>query len=417
MKKNKLLYSLLLLTIVLLVTALILKKKGIIGGKKPLEVTLSAAERNSITELVTATGKIQPVTEVSISSEVSGEVVQLFVEEGETVEKGKLLMSVRPDSYLAMVEQTQANSDNAVANYENAKARKKQVESQLSNAKVIFERNRKLFDKKIISKLELEASSTNYNSLLAEDEAANQSVIAAQYLVKGSKASIVEARDNLGKTSIFSPISGVVSVLNVKAGEKVVGTLQMNGTEIMRIVDLNAIEVRVDVNENDVIRVEKGDTATIEVDAYISRKFKGVVTHIAHSSNTSSSSSMQSTNFRVQILILKDSYQDLIGENSIPFRPGMSATVDIATVKKNDVLTIPLQAVTIRKVEDKDQEVVFISSEGKAVMKAVKTGIQDNTNIEIIEGLSENEVIILGPYSAISSELKDGTPIKDSGQK
>lgn len=412
MNNNKILYSLILITTVLVITALILKNKGIIGGEKAIEVTTSQSKITNITEIVTATGRINPVTEVKITSEVSGEVIQLFVEEGQAVEKGKLLARVRPDSYIALVEQTEANRDNAFANLENAKARKRQVESQLHNAQIIYERNKGLYDKKILSKLELETSETNYKSLLAEMESADQAILAAQHLAKGAKATIIEARDNLSKTNIFSPIAGVISILNIKEGEKVVGTLQMAGTEIMRVVDFDAMEVRVDVNENDVIRVKKGDTATIEIDAYLNRKFKGVVTHIAHSSNTSSSSTMQSTNFRVQILILKDSYEDLIKDNGTPFRPGMSATVDIATLRKNNILTIPLQAVTIRRIEDKDQEVVFVVDGNKAKMKVIKTGIQDNTNIEVLEGLNEKEEIIIGPYSAISNDLEDGKSIK-----
>lgn len=412
MKNNKLLIILLIVTVSLIVTAVVLKNKGIIGGDKPVEVTLSEIKRGDITEIVTATGRINPVTEVKITSEVSGEVIKVYVEEGQSVEKGQLLARVRPDSYAAMVEQTEANKENAYANLENLKARKKQVEAQLKNAKAIYNRNLGLYDKKIISKLELETSETNFQSLVAELDAAEKAILAAEYLAKGAKATIIEARDNLSKTNIFSPISGVISILNIKEGEKVVGTLQMAGTEIMRVVDFDAMEVRVDVNENDVVRVNKGDTASIEIDAYLNRKFKGVVTHIAHSSNTSATSTMQSTNFRVQILILKESYEDLLSENNTPFRPGMSATVDIATLKKKDILTAPLQAITIRKVGNEDSEVVFIAEGNKVKMKPVKTGIQDNQFIEILEGLSENDIIISGPYSAVSTDLEDGKVIK-----
>lgn len=412
MKNNKLLIILLIVTVSLIVTAVVLKNKGIIGGDKPVEVTLSEIKRGNITEIVTATGRINPVTEVKITSEVSGEVIKVYVEEGQSVEKGQLLARVRPDSYAAMVEQTEANKENAYANLENLKARKKQVEAQLKNAKAIYNRNLGLYDKKIISKLELETSETNFQSLVAELDAAEKAILAAEYLAKGAKATIIEARDNLSKTNIFSPISGVISILNIKEGEKVVGTLQMAGTEIMRVVDFDAMEVRVDVNENDVVRVNKGDTASIEIDAYLNRKFKGVVTHIAHSSNTSATSTMQSTNFRVQILILKESYEDLLSENNTPFRPGMSATVDIATLKKKNILTAPLQAITIRKVGNEDSEVVFIAEGNKVKMKPVKTGIQDNQFIEILEGLSENDIIISGPYNAVSTDLEDGKAIK-----
>jgi HlyD family secretion protein len=317
----------------------------------------------------------------------------------------------------------------------NAKARVAQVEAQFINAKATFERNQSLWEQKAISASEFDAAKSAFEVARAEVTAAEQSVKAAEYSVKSSEASVKEASENLYKTSIYAPVDGTISKLNVEKGERVAGASQFSsGTEILRIANLSVMEVIVSVNENDIVRVSLNDTAMVEVDSYLNRKFKGVVTEIATSASITGLSADQVTNFDVKIRLLPDSYKDLESKSSAPFRPGMSATVDIQTTVANNVLTIPIQSVTTRQdtTEKKEvarreennnqdeikpksnqpiQEIVFVLEDGKAKVRNVKTGIQDNTSIEIIEGLKEGEKVISGPYRAISRTLKDGEDV------
>ena len=265
----------------------------------------------------------------------------------------------------------------------------------------------------------------------ADLKAAGESVNSAKFSVKSAEASLKEAKENLQKTSIYAPISGTVSRLNVEKGERVVGTVQMAGTELLRIANLNVMEVKVDVNENDIVSVSLKDTAIIEIDAYLKEKFKGIVTEIANSANVLGVSTDQVTNFEVKIRILSSSYSHLIEVNKpYPFRPGMSATVEIQTKYKADVLTVPIQAVTTRidsvnndtidvdKKKDEDvKEIVFVYSEGKVIQQEVKTGIQDDSYIEILEGLKEDDEVVTAPYSAISRRLKDGKKVEKVDKK
>lgn len=414
-----------------------------------LKVRTEMSAIRSITETVSANGKIQPEVEVKISADVSGEIVELMVKEGDHVEKGTLLVKIRPDIYQSNLQRMEASLNTSKANLSNAKARLEQVKAQFSNAESSFKRNKKLFDQGAISAADFDAAKASYESALSDVKAAEENVNASMFTVKSSEASLKEASDNLAKTEIFSPVNGTISQLNVELGERVVGTSQMAGTEIMRIANLNEMEVSVDVNENDIVRVSLKDTAVIEVDAYIDRKFKGVVTEIANSANIEGISADQVTNFTVKIRILQESYADLLDSNNLfasPFRPGMSATVDIQTQHSGNIVTVPIQAVTTRvdtveatlenkkadpesadetfEVKDtrkktntsqKDQlepqEVLFVFEEGVAKMIPIKTGIQDANYIEIKSGLKEGIEVITGPYLAVSRVLKEGMEV------
>ncbi|HET6243191.1 MAG: efflux RND transporter periplasmic adaptor subunit [Bacteroidetes bacterium] len=394
-------------------------------------VVMELSERKIIIETVSANGKVQPEVEVKISPDVSGEIVQLLIKEGQEVKQGTLLAKINPDIYLSMRERMVAALNTTKANLANSKARLSQANAQFLNSEAIFKRNQSLFKDGAISESEFDAAKSAYEVARAEVESADQSIIAAQYNVKSAEASVKEASDNLLKTTIFAPVDGTVSMLNVEQGERVVGTLQMAGTEMMRIANLKEMEVKVDVNENDIVRIMVGDTSIIEVDAYKDRKFKGIVTQIANSAKTFGLSADQVTNFEVRIRILRSSYSDLILEDKphlSPFRPGMSATVEIQTKTEYDVISVPIQAVTTRedtaatslektkagnsaKVDPVMQECVFVMENDKAVMKKVKIGIQDNKFIQIVSGINAGEQIITGPYSLVSKTLKEGDPV------
>jgi HlyD family secretion protein len=430
--------------VLLIVLAVALKN---CSGDKSLKVTTEKAEKKSIVESVSANGKIQPEVELKISSDVSGEIVELFVKEGDQVKKGDLLCRINPLIYESNLNRMAATLSETKANLSNAKARLEQVKASYANAEASFKRNKTLFDSGAISQADFDIAKSTYEGAKADVKAAEETVNAADFNVKSTEASLKEANDNLAKTSIYSPVDGTVSRLNKEKGERVVGTAQMEGTEIMRLANLNEMEVSVEVNENDIVRVHNGDTTEIEVDAYRDRKFTGIVTEIANSANTTGVTAEQVTNFVVKIRILQDSYKDLFNSTrtNAPFRPGMSATVDIQTKKVSNVVAVPIQAVTTRSdsteykarevkkqpegdgvvarddkektAEDlkeliKVEEVVFLYADGKAKLVKVKTGIQDNNYIEIQQGLKLGDEVISGPYSAVSKQLKDGMEVK-----
>jgi len=431
----------------LVVILFIAKVSGLFGKEFALEVAIEKVQKRNITEMITANGKIKPETEVKISSDVSGEIVELYVKEGDAVKSGDILLKIRPDIYKSNLDRMNAILNGSRADLANAQARLKQVQAKFVQAEAEYNRNKKLFDSKTISQSEFEISSANYQSSKAEVDASQQTVQSALFMVQSSEASLKEADDNLKKTTIYAPVSGTISMLNVEKGERVVGTIQMTGTELLRIADLNKMEALVDVNENDILRIHLGDTAMIEVDAYPDRKFKGIVTEVANSSKNSNSavSVDQVTDFEVRIKILPSSYQDLMTQNSVnyyPFRPGMSTTVDIQTRTVKGVLSVPVQSVTTRtdsslaalnykrKSEQKDEKnikniqddsphiVVFvIDKDDKALMIDVKTGIQDNDYIEILTGLVGNENVVSAPYSAISKKLNNGTKVKKTDKE
>ena len=450
-KKNKVLRYLIISVIALIVLAIIGKKAGWIGQEEKKQVTAQKVSKRSIIETVSASGKIQPEVEVKISPDVSGEIVELTVKEGDHVKKGQLLAKILPDIYQSNVDRMVATLNSSKAGYEGAKSRLEQAESQFEREKLNYDRNKKLYDEKLISSSDFETVKSSYNVAKAEVDAAKQNVDASDYNVRSTGASLKEAQDNLKKTTIFAPVDGTISKLNVEKGERVVGTSQMAGTEMMSLANLNEMEVSVDVNENDIVRVNVGDTSTIEVDAYLGKKFKGIVTEVSNSATTSSAlSTDQVTNFKVKVRILRESYAD-ISDPEHPgksvFNPGMSATVDIMTKKVNDVLSVPIQAVTTRDTslknqsgmktknpdeleegidevhvvdekakekekEEKKTECVFVIENGKTKLAPVKVGIQDNNYIEIKEGLKAGEEVVTAPYNLISKILKEGDPVQ-----
>lgn len=438
---NKIIKYGLIAVAALIILLIVGRQSGWIGSEAQARVTVEEVEKRTIVEIVSASGKIQPVIEVKISPDVSGEIVELNVEEGEFVKKGDLLVRINPDLYESALDRIEASLNTTKANLANSKARQAQAEAQFINAKANYERNKSLFEQDAISQSEYDAAESQYLVAKAETEAAKQSVIAAEYQVRSSEASLREARESLSKTNIFAPMDGTISRLDAEIGERVVGTSQFAGTEIMRIANLSEMEVLIEVNENDIIRVNLGDTAIVEIDAYLDQEFKGVVSAIANSADVQGQGVDQVTNFEVKILIIPESYKHLtktISEHLSPFRPGMSAAVDIQTQTVNDVLSVPIQAVTVREdtaknktdeesesleKEDKNEddnsnkEFVFIFEDGTAVQTHVETGIQDSYYIQIIEGLELGQEVITGPYNAVSRNLKDGDPVEKSGRK
>jgi HlyD family secretion protein len=423
----------------------IAKQQGLIGKEPSTEVEFTKAKKADIIERVSASGKIQPEIEVKLSPDVSGEIVGLYISEGDSVVAGQLLLKIRPDNYESLLARAEAQVNSSKASVEQSKAIQSQAESRLVKAKTDYDRNKKLHDDKVISDADFDQYNSQYLVAKQDVESAKASVQAASFNVKSSEAALKEARANLTKTTIYAPQSGTISKLNVELGERVVGTSQMAGTELLRIANLNKMEVRVNVNENDITRVSMNDTVIIDVDSYSAsgRKFKGVVYEIASSANglgsaTASVSADAVTEFEVKIRVLRKSYQDLIvGKHSYPLKPGMTASVEIITDRKNGVLSVPLASVTTRdpnakegkdgeemkKEDDSDnnedvqkvikkekiKEVVFVlGKDNKAKMKEVKTGISDFENIEILSGLTEGETIISGPYLTVSKKLKDG---------
>lgn len=441
---------LIIIVVVLLAIAVIGKKAGWFGGQEKKQVVVEQVEKRDITEIVSASGKIQPEVEVKISPDVSGEIVELNVKEGDRVKKGQLLVRILPDIYQSYLDRSVATLNATKANSENAKSRIVQAKSQFEKAKLTYDRNKKLFDEKLISASDWETVKSAYEVAKAEVDAAEQSLSGADYNIRSAEASVKEAQDNLRKTSIFAPVDGTISKLNVEKGERVVGTSQMAGTEMMTLANLNEMEVNVDVNENDIVRVNVGDTANIEVDAYLGKKFKGVVTEVANSANISGLSVDQVTNFTVKVRILRESYEQ-ISDPEHPgrsvFNPGMSATVDIMTKKARGVLSVPIQAVTTRDttagggtkmndngnemqdeeavrvkndkedkaktpVETKEVECVFVVENETVKLVPVEIGIQDNNYIEIKKGLTASQKVVSAPYSAIAKLLKSGDAIE-----
>jgi HlyD family secretion protein len=408
MKNNKILKILLPIVVILIIFAVVGKKAGWFGKALTIKVSVENAEKRTIVETITANGKIQPEKEVKISPDVSGEIVELTVKEGYHVEKGQLLLRIKPDNYISQ-------RDRSLAEISSAQARRAQAEAQYLQAELSFTRSKQLYDQQTISKSDFEQAQATYT-------VAKATVDAAKFAITSAEASLKDANENLTKTSIYAPMTGTVSMLLVELGERVAGTNLMAGTELMRVADLSRMEAQVQVNENDIPRVKLGDTALIEVDAYLDQKFKGIVTEIANSAKTTGVSADQVTNFDVKILVLPESYQKLVdaGDKN-PFRPGMSATVDIRTQSKSDILAVPIQSVTTRTDTTKIgvapavkdiRTLVFITDGKYALAKDVKTGIQDNSYIEILSGIAPNDRVISAPFSAISKKLSDSTLIE-----
>jgi len=419
---KKTIYILLGSAVAIVVVLLVLSKTGAIEKKeKGTEVEIATVNEITVVETVSATGKIQPEIEVKISSEVSGEIIALPVKEGQVVKKGDLLVKINPDLYTSGYNRT-------LSNLSGTKAGLSQADASFKEAKSNYDRSKTLFDKGIISK-------SDWDKSVASFEVAKASKESAYYNVQSASATVSEAKDNLGRTTIYAPADGTISMLNVELGERVLGTQQMTGTEILRVANLNNMEVEVDVNENDIVKINVGDSAKVEVDAYLKKEFKGIVTSISNSASTALTAD-QVTNFKVKIRILKESYMDLLEGKPAsysPFRPGMTATVDIITTRKENVIGVPISSIVVKSdttatskivVEDSKEsesqiapksdkkfECVFVKVGGKAKIRIIKTGIQDDTNIEVISGLKKGDVVIVGPYTTVTKELNSGDKI------
>ncbi len=420
---------------------------------KGVEITTDVVKKRTILETVSASGRIFPEREVKISSDVSGEIVELYIQEGDSVQANQLLAKIDPESYVSAVQRGKAavagaKSRMAVSRSqkESSLAQKEQIMVQLKNAQVIHDRNSSLLKDGVISQSEYDQSGSNVENLQANIKAAEasirsaeESIKGAQYDVESSEATLKELQTNLGRTTIKAPANGIVSSLSVEQGERVVGTIQMTGTEMMRIANLRSMEVQVDVSENDIVRVAIGQDVDIEIDAYLGDTFSGTVTEIANSASNIAGAAAalntdQVTNFVVKIKINSQSYSQVKNGQKFPFRPGMSASVDIHTNEINDVISVPIQAVTAREKNDDEkekaeeaeakekedsdyEEVVFTVSGDTVIMKRVVTGIQDDEFIQIVSGLDSEETIVKGPYVAISEKLKDGSEVYKQEKK
>lgn len=465
MKKSNRIWLILGGVVVLLVIFLLVAKSaGWIGKEKPTEVEFVKVGRTDIIETVSASGKIQPEVEVKITPDVPGEIIGLYVKEGDSVKKGQLLLKVQPENYISITQRAEAVVNQSKASSEQARSTIAQAEARQIRAQAEYDRQKRLFDDKVISASDLEIAETNLKVAKQDVSAAKSNLEASTFNIRSAEAGLKDASENLRKTSIYAPMNGIVSKLAVELGERVVGTSQMAGTEMLRIANLNNMEVRINVNENDIVRVSLGDTANIDVDSYslTGKKFKGIVTQIANTANGSggtlaaaSAATDAVTEFEVRIRILPESYRDLIDRKArkvYPFKPGMTATVDIITEKKEKVLSVPIAAVTTRdgnneekkdqqgppsddqnsnepakpKKKDLPKEVVFVAgADNKVKLREVKTGITDTAagTIEIKDGLKEGEQIVSGPFIAVSKKLKDGDLVakkveqKDQGKK
>jgi HlyD family secretion protein len=430
-----------------LIAAVVIKGKNKPKGK---EIETEEAVLTTISETVSASGKIYPATEVKISSDVSGEVVELFVKEGDSVKAGQVLARIDPDTYVSAVERGRAAVNSAKASLatakaqiENSTAQIEQIKAQLENAKAIHKRNEQLRKEGLIAQVEFDQSLASMKGLeanLRASEAGYRSSVnnseGQQFSIKSAEASLKELNTSLNRTTIKAPMTGIISSLSIEKGERVVGTIQMAGTEIMRISNLNNMEMQVNVSENDIPKVKLGDEVDVEVDAYVGKKFKGTVTELANSANNlaTASASVQTdqvTNFTVKIQIDPRSYQDLINnQNKYPFRPGMSGSVDIYTSKIENVIAVPVQAVVARTKDTKKEvktqdltesdydEVVFIMVADSAKKVIVTTGIQDDRVIHIVKGeIKKGDKIISGPYNTIAKDLKAGEKVRVKDEK
>lgn len=419
------------------------------GDDDKTEVEIAVVKKAGITEKVSASGKVQPEVEVKISADVSGEIIELAVREGDSVKLGQLLFRIRPDNYQSFLDRARAGLNTAKANYAQAKSSLAQANARFVRTRLDHERNRKLYDQKVIPESDWENSKANYEVAENELEAAKSNAESARYGIENADANLKDAAENLRKTIVYAPMGGIVSRLNVEQGERVVGTAQMTGTEVLRIANLRNMEVEVEVNENDIVRIQMGDSAEVEVDSYafLRRKFKGVVTSIANSA-VETTTVETVTEFKVDVKLDPSSYSDLVEKNpgTYPFRPGMTASLEILTDRREGVLSVPLSAVASRSVKEEDDqksrqkaavaedekteaerrreessgakaEVVFVFKDGKVEMRKVKTGIADFEQVEIRQGLKEGEQIVSGPFTAITKTLQSGDEVRLRGKE
>jgi HlyD family secretion protein len=447
---NKKIWWIIGILLVLIIALFALKKSGVIGKEEGTKVAVEKITRRTIIETVSASGKVYPEDERKVSSDVSGEVVEMYVQEGDSVKKGQTLARVFADVLTSARDRASSVVNQQQAQVGNTEASLSSFEARLNQAKQNYDRQKKLMDDKVISRSEFEQAESQYLTAQSDLNAARQTVRSTKAGVQSAQASLTEANKNLSRTTIISPMDGIVSLLAVKKGERVAGNSFSLGTEILRVADMRRIEVRVDVGENDIPKVKIGDSAIVEVDAYNDRKFKGVITKISSSSTSAlqqvATTTSDVTNYKVYILIDPASYADLIdpakGKN-LPFRPGMSASADIMTTKQANVIAVPILAVTTRDKNEKDsktkaneeadkkkaqgqeesdnnglagdnaEEVVFIiMADGKVKKVAIKTNIQDNEYIEVLSGLKEGDQVVSAPYNTISKTLKDGMKVQ-----
>ena len=411
---KKLLIIISVVFILLVSVAIAFKKK--FSDQNASIVAVEQAQFRSLTESVSANGKIYPFKEVKLSLELPGEVSNIYIQEGDSVVNGDLLLEIEADNYIASVSQSNAAYNQALANLSTSKARLSQAEAQFKIIETDYNRKKQLFENEIISAVEYEASQSQYFSALGEKEAAFQAVEGGNYQVQSAQAGLQQTQENLSRTRLYAPMDGIISKLNVEKGEKVVGTSQMAGTELVTVADFKEMELKIEVGENEVLQISKGDTALIEVDAYLGEEILGLVNQVAYSSNALID--QQVTKFEVKITLIKSSYEKLITEERLlPFRPGMSATAEVITQRKDHILCVPIQCVTLRDLNEEDDfeektPVVFVHKDGQVFLKEVTTGIQDDTYIEILGGIEEGEEVVSAPFKAISKELENEKLVK-----
>lgn len=435
---NKTLKWIIAALVLVIVALIVLNKTGVIGKEDGIRVATEKAQDRTITETVNASGKVYPEVEITLSPDISGEIVELDVKEGDSVQKGQVLAKIYGDIYATQRDQAAAIVNQQEAMVANSKAALAAQQAQLEQAEKTYKMQKQLFDEKVISQNEYNTALATYQTAQANVKAAQQNISSSIASVASARAGLQKADKDISRATLTAPMSGIISLLNVKQGERVVGSSMMAGTEMLRIADMNRIEVRVDVGENDVPKVHRGDSALIEIDAYNDRKFKGVVTQIASSNNgaaatgigaaANANTSTDVANYKVYIRLDPASYQDLMDParpKRFPFRPGMNASADIQTKTKTNVLSVPINAVTTREKTDSTQKnangfadndldvVVFVvDSSGKVKKKLVKTGIQDINYIEITDGLKAGETVVTDPYDVVSKTLKDGDKVK-----
>ena len=433
-----------LISLVVLVAALVgLKVAGVFGKNEGIKVTAEKVQKRTIIEVVNASGKIYPEVEVKVSPDISGEITELNVQEGDSVKKGEIVARIYADIYSIQANQAASGVAQSQAQVANSQASLEALKANMDQSEKSFKMQKQLYDEKVISSNEFNVADAAYKTALANYNAARQGIRGGQAAVQSAQANLAKANKDLGRTAVIAPMDGVVSLLSVKKGERVVGSNMMAGTEMLRIADMSKIEIRVDVGESDVPKVHLGDSAIVTVDAYSDRKFKGIVTQIASSNNGAASqtalanTSNDVTNYKVYIRLLPQSYADLLGKGNFPFRPGMSASADIQTKTHPMVLSVPINAITTRDLKDSsakadkkmadadineakettnmdDLEVIaFVIDTGGIVRKVkVKTSIQDINYIEITEGLKAGEQVVSGPYEVVSKTLKTKDKVK-----
>jgi HlyD family secretion protein len=428
-------------TILLLAVLVGLKMAGAFGKDEGKKVTAEKVQRRIITQTVNATGKVYPEVEVKVSPDISGEITELTVQEGDSVKKGQVVARIYADIYAIQANQAASGVTQSQAQVANSQAGLDALKATMEQADKTYNMQKQLFDDKVISRNEFNTAEAAYRSAVANYNAAKQGIRGGEAAVSAAQSNLAKANKDLSRTALLAPMDGVVSLLSVKKGERVVGSNMMAGTEMLRIADMSKIEIRVDVGENDIPKVKLGDSAAVKVDAYGDRKFKGIVTQIASSNNGAATQSSLSntttdvTNYKVYIRLLPESYTDLIGKGSFPFRPGMSANADIQTKTHTNVLSVPLNAVTTREINDstktakksKDdngekatptdedlETVVFIINEKDNTLQKVKvkTDIQDINYIEVTEGLKGSEMVVSGPFNVVSKDLKEKDKVK-----